>query len=211
MLFFLASLCAAYLVGAVPTGFLAGRLFKGVDVRQLGSGNLGATNVYRVVGAIPGLLVLIVDVAKGWLPVMFLAPVAAFGPSVKPEGAAILLGMAAVAGHIWNPFLQFQGGKGVATGLGVLLGLSRPAALATAAVWVAVVLMTRYVSVASIAAAMAAPFLLFFLEMPVLWILGSIGISLTVIARHRSNLLRLLHGEEHRVGTPQKSREGDSR
>jgi len=99
MLFFLASLCAAYLVGAVPTGFLAGRLFKGVDVRQLGSGNLGATNVYRVVGAIPGLLVLIVDVAKGWLPVMFLAPVAAFGPSVKPEGAAILLGMAAVAGH----------------------------------------------------------------------------------------------------------------
>lgn len=186
----IALLCGAYLLGAFPTGVLMGRLVKGVDVRRHGSGNVGATNVYRVVGKIPGLLVLLMDAAKGWFPVAVMAP----------EGLKILFGAAAVAGHIWNPFLQFQGGKGVATALGVLLGLDARVALATTAVWLLVALTSRYVSVASIAAALAAPFVMAFLGLPLGWIFGSIAVSLSIIARHRPNILRLLHGEEPRFG-----------
>ncbi len=184
-------LCAAYLLGSIPTGIWVGRL-KGIDVRRHGSGNVGATNVARVVGKIPGFMVLLVDVAKGWIPVTFLGE--------GHESLRILFGMAAVAGHIWNPFLQFQGGKGVATSLGVLLGLDPRVGLGTLLMWLGVVLITRYVSVASVVAALAAPFLMTFLGLPTLWILGGIGISLAVIARHRPNLLSLLHGQEHRFG-----------
>lgn len=185
----LALICAAYLLGSIPTGVLIGKL-KGIDVRKRGSGNVGATNVARVVGKLPGLLVLIVDVAKGWIPAALLPA----GPSLK-----ILLGMAAVAGHIWNPFLQFQGGKGVATALGVLWGLDPRVALGSTAVWIAAALATRYVSVASSAAALAAPFLMALLGLPTPWILGGIVVSLAIIARHRPNFLRLLHGEEHKI------------
>jgi len=187
---FLALLCGAYLLGAFPTGILMGRLVKGVDVRQHGSGNVGATNVYRVVGKLPGILVLLIDTAKGWFPVAVMAS----------DGTKIFFGVAAVVGHIWNPFLQFQGGKGVATALGVLLGLDARVAVGAVAVWLLVALATRYVSVASISAAVAAPFVMAFLGLPILWIFGGIAVSLAIIARHRSNILRLLHGEEHRFG-----------
>lgn len=186
-----ALLCAAYLLGSIPTGVLVGR-FKGIDVRRRGSGNVGATNVARVVGKVPGLLVLIVDVAKGWVPVAVLG---SWGPT-----STILLGMAAVAGHIWNPFLQFQGGKGVATAFGVLLGLDLRVAVGTLGVWIAAAAVTRYVSVASVSAALAAPFLMLFLGLPASWVLGAIGVGLAVMARHRPNFLRLIHGEEHRIG-----------
>ena len=187
----LALYCAAYLFGSIPTGVLVGRL-RGVDVRRQGSGNIGATNVARVVGRLPGLLVLIVDVAKGWIPVAVLG---SWVPVSK-----ILLGMAAVTGHVWNPFLQFQGGKGVATALGVLLGLDLRVALGTLGVWIAVAAVTRYVSVASVSAALAAPFLMLFFGLPTSWILGAIGVGLAIMARHRPNFLRLIHGEENRIG-----------
>lgn len=193
-------LCAAYLVGGIPTGLLVGRLFRGIDVREHGSGNLGATNVARVAGKVPGILVLVIDAAKGWLPVTLLYslwPVS--GMSAAPK-IQILLGLLAVAGHIWNPFLQFRGGKGVATSLGVLLGLDPRVAVGVFLIWLAVALTTRYVSAASVSAAMAAPFLMAFLGLPTSWILGGIGISMAVVARHRENLLRLLQGEEHRFG-----------
>ncbi len=200
MILFLGIFGASYLLGAIPTGLLVGRL-KGIDVRKQGSGNIGATNVARVVGKLPGLFVLLVDAAKGWLPVAVLAPLAVSSQGrVSPELVKVLLGVAAVAGHIWNPFLQFKGGRGVATSLGVLLGLDLRVGLAVLGVWLAVVWWTRYVSVGSVAAALAAPFLMMWMGLPTVGILGGIGISLAIIARHRPNILRLLHGEENRVG-----------
>ena len=196
-------LCGAYLLGSVPTGLLIGRLLKGVDVRQHGSGTVGATNVYRVVGKLPGLIVLLVDTVKGWFPVALLAGWSMqWGVTASADTVKILLGLAAVAGHIWNPFLQFKGGRGVATSLGVLLGLSPAVGLSTLAVWIIVVLFTRYVSIASVAAALAAPFLMAFFGLPTRWVLGGILVGLAVIARHRPNILRLLHGEEHQFGKP---------
>ena len=191
----LPALCLSYLIGSIPTGLLVGRLLAGVDVRRHGSGNVGATNVARVVGRLPGLFVLVVDVAKGWVPAALLPPAFGGGPAVP-----IALGMAVVAGHIWNPFLQLQGGKGVATALGVLFALDRRAAFGTVAVWLVVAAATRYVSLASLSAAMAAPLLMVVLDLPTLWTLGTVAVSLAVIARHRSNILRLLHREEHRIG-----------
>lgn len=191
---------ASYLIGGIPTGLIAGKIFGGIDVRRHGSGNLGATNVGRMVGKLPGFLVLVIDAAKGWVPVtLFYSFWAASWAGVTPK-FKIFLGVLAVAGHIWNPFLQFRGGKGVATSLGVLAGLDLRLAGGVCLIWLAVALVGRYVSVASISAAMAAPFLMAFWGLPISWILGGIGISLAVIARHRENLLRLLHGEEHRLG-----------
>lgn len=193
-------LCAAYLVGGIPTGLLMGRLFGGIDVRRYGSGNLGATNVARVMGKLPGLVVLCVDAAKGWIPVTVFYSLWVASGMTEAAAFRILLGMLAVAGHIWNPFLQFRGGKGVATGLGVLLGLDLRVAGAVFFVWLAAVVLSRYVSVASVMAAMAAPFLMAFLGDPTSWVLGGVGIALAVIARHRENMLRLMQGEEHRLG-----------
>ena len=193
-------LCAAYLIGSIPTGLWMGRLLKGVDVRRFGSGNVGATNVYRVVGKLPGLMVLLVDAAKGWVPVVLLAgPACGGGEGLGPESLKILLGMAAVAGHIWNPFLQFRGGRGVATGLGVLFALDPRVGACSLGVWLTTLVLTRYVSVASITAAFCAPFLILFLGHSTLWVLGGVAVSLAIIARHRPNLLRLLQGEEHRI------------
>lgn len=188
----LGAICLAYLLGAFPTGLLVGRWVGGVDIRRHGSGNVGATNVTRVIGQLPGLIVLGVDLAKGWLPVAMWAE--------KAHASAILLGMAAVAGHIWNPFLRFQGGKGVATGLGVLLALDWRVGLGCAVVWTAAVLWTRYVSVASSAAALAAPFWMVFWGLPISWVFGTMGVSLAILGRHRLNFLRLLQGEESRIG-----------
>lgn len=196
-------LCVAYLMGAIPTGLIAGKL-KGIDIRKQGSGNVGATNVYRVAGKLPGALVLIVDVAKGFLPVTLLTKWAvAMGiAGVSPDLFRILLGCAAVAGHIWNPFLQFSGGKGVATGAGVLFGLDFRVGLAAALIWALVMFLTRFVSVSSIASAFFAPFVMALLGLPTSCVLGGVFVGLAIIYRHRPNILRLLQGQEHRFGTP---------
>lgn len=198
------ALCFSYLLGAIPTGVLMGRLFQ-VDIRQKGSGNVGATNVARVLGKLPGLIVLAVDTAKGWIPAGWLAFRALQMGAAGGEWLPVGLGVAAVAGHLWNPFLKFQGGKGVATGLGVLLGLDARVGLLAAGVWLLVAVLTRYVSVASVSAAMAAPFLLLLFGHPSAWVLGGIAVSLAILARHRPNFLRLLHGEEHRIGSSRAS------
>ena len=201
MMILLAGICLAYLLGSIPTGVIAGRL-KGIDVRKAGSGNVGATNVTRVVGKLPGLIVLIVDILKGWFPVKILSSLLiGWGVAVSPDLMKILFGVAAVAGHIWNPWLEFKGGKGVATALGVLLALDPRVCLGAVAVWIIAAFLTRYVSVASSAAAIAAPFLMIFLNLPVSWTLGAIAVSLAILFRHRENYLRLLHREEHRIGS----------
>ncbi len=196
---FLGSLCTAFLLGSIPTGLWVARWAKGVDVRQLGSGNVGATNVARVVGKLPGALVLLVDTAKGWVPVTLLASQGLeWGVGVAPDTFRVLLGIAAVAGHIWNPFLQFRGGRGVATALGLLWGLDPLVGFGCLVVWILVAFTSRYVSVASISASLFAPFFMALLGAPTAWVLGGIAVSIAIIARHRENILRLLHGEENR-------------
>jgi acyl phosphate:glycerol-3-phosphate acyltransferase len=186
-----------YLVGSVPWGLLLARR-AGVDVRRAGSGNIGAANVARTVGARLGLLTLLADVAKGAVPVLA-ARVLVAGP-VAPAAA----GFAAFAGHLFPPALRFAGGKGVATALGVLLVLAPDAAAAALAVFALVFAASRRVSVASLAAAIAAPATAALLPHPTPTLLAALAMSSLVVLRHRENLARLRTGEEPRFDLPTK-------
>jgi glycerol-3-phosphate acyltransferase PlsY len=183
---------AGYLAGSIPTGYWLVRIFRGEDVRTVGSGNIGGTNVWRSYGRGLGLPVVLVDVAKGFVPAFVATQVA--GPL-----AGVLAGGAAMLGH-WRPlFLGFQrGGKMVATCGGALLGVAPIVAGACAVVWVALFLAARYASLASIGAAVALPFaaLLFGEPWPV--VAFSVGAGAGVFLLHRANIGRLLHGTEHR-------------
>ena len=201
MLVDLAGAVVAYLVGAFPTSYLMGRLVKGIDIRQHGSGNAGATNTARVVGTGPGLVVLLVDIGKGWGPVACLAPWVQHGGGwLSGETAQALFGFCAVCGHLWSPWLGFQGGKGVATATGVLLGLAPPVAGLAAVVWLAVAATTRYVSVSSIAAVTVVPVLMALTARPLSWVMVSAVLCVLIVAKHRVNLVRLLRHEESRLG-----------
>jgi glycerol-3-phosphate acyltransferase PlsY len=187
----------AFLLGSIPTGYLVARA-QGVDIRQHGSGNIGATNVFRTLGKPLGILVFFLDALKGF---------AAVGLALRLGGgsdwAGIIAAVAAIAGHNYTPWLGFKGGKGIATSAGVLLALMPLAVLAIAAVWGAVFFTTRYVSLASIAAAAALP-----VAVAALWFGGRGGnpplvgfavlIAALAIWRHRTNIQRLLAGTEHR-------------
>lgn len=184
---------AAYLLGSVPSGFIFGRLV-GVDVRRTGSGNIGATNVARVLGKGVGLLTLIADVAKGLVPVLL-----ARWLSMEDW---LIAGIAAAAflGHLYPVFLRFQGGKGVATALGAMLAIAWPATLVLVFVFAGVVLSSRRVSLASITAATAAPFVLWALFYPPAFIALGMFLASMIILRHRDNISRLLAGSEPRFG-----------
>jgi glycerol-3-phosphate acyltransferase PlsY len=192
----------AYVSGSLPFGLWVGRLARGVDIRTLGSGNLGATNVYRTLGPGLGLLTLLLDVAKGALPV-WLLPRAGFAAAF-PGGAewcALAVGLAVVAGHIWTFLAGFRGGKGVATTVGVLLALAPAACGVFALVFVLVVALTRFISLGSTLGAVAFAVSLAFLapggaRSPT-FLLGAL-LALLVVLRHRDNLRRLLRGEERR-------------
>jgi glycerol-3-phosphate acyltransferase PlsY len=187
-------LCAgAFLLGAIPFGFLAGKL-KGIDLREHGSGNIGATNTLRVLGAGPGVAVLLLDVLKGCLPALLAQRL-----SLSPwwvMGA----GLAAILGHTFSPFLRFKGGKGVATSLGVLVGLSPAVAGLSLLVFLLVVLATRYVSLGSLLAAVAQAVLFFVLSEELPYRLFGVLAALFVIAKHRSNIERLRNGRESKFG-----------
>lgn len=188
---------ASYLIGAVPFALLIGRL-QGVDIRKVGSGNVGATNVFRSVGKGLGVLTFACDVLKGFLPA-FLFPI--WFPVVHAaENVGLLYGCAAIAGHNWPVYLRFKGGKGVATSAGVLLGVAPPAVGIGLAVWIVVYALARYVSLASIAGALAIPGASWWLYGAENWILPSVltALGLLVIWRHRTNIQRLLNGTEHR-------------
>ncbi|MGH7526277.1 MAG: glycerol-3-phosphate 1-O-acyltransferase PlsY [Gemmatimonadales bacterium] len=193
----LAWLVASYLVGAIPTSYLAGRLFRGIDLRRHGSKNLGATNLYRVLGWRFAIPVGLFDVAKGAIPVLL------FAPQVSTSQVfALGCGIAAVVGHVFSVFLRFKGGKGVATAAGVMLGLT-PAALGVSAlVWLVLVYLTGYVSLGSIVSAAVFPVAVYLLEHPdrpeILWIDAAVAAG--IIWMHRSNIQRLLRGTENRFG-----------
>jgi glycerol-3-phosphate acyltransferase PlsY len=190
-------LLASYLLGAIPTSYLAGRLLRGIDLREHGSRNLGATNLYRVLGWRYALPVGLFDAAKGLIPVLV------FAPRVSPsELFALVCGLTAVLGHVFSVFVGFRGGKGVATAAGVMLGLT-PAALGAAlAVWIVLVYFTGYVSVGSIVAAAVFPLAVIVLDPPsqplVLWL--DIAVAAAIIWFHRGNIKRLLNGTESRFG-----------
>lgn len=190
-------LVASYLLGAVPTSYLAGRLVRGIDLREHGSRNLGATNLYRVLGWRYAIPVGLLDAAKGFVPVV------AFAPRVSASDLfALVCGLTAVLGHVFSVFVGFKGGKGVATAAGVMLGLA-PVALAVAAgVWVALVFATGYVSLGSIAAAAVFPLAVLVLDPPaqagMLWL--DVAAAAAIIWFHRGNIQRLLKGTENRFG-----------
>jgi glycerol-3-phosphate acyltransferase PlsY len=225
MVFWIASaagLAIAYLFGATPTGYLAGKLLSGIDIREHGSKSTGATNVLRTLGKWPALAVLLVDVLKGaaaivfarwfysWLPTL---------PSVTPPAtldlqsfvpwAVCLAGLAALLGHSRSIWLNFAGGKSAATGLGVLLAMSWPVGLGAAAVFAVVLASLRIVSLGSMLAALTAIALVCVLDQPLPYRLLVIAGGIYVIMLHRANIQRLLAGTEPRLG--QSKREADVR
>ncbi len=191
MKWILGAVCA-YLLGAIPFGYLIGRL-KGIDIRRYGSGNVGFTNVWRTLGIGPAALVLAGDIGKGWLS-------AFLGFQLLGEAGALFCGLMAILGHTFSCFLHFKGGKGVATGAGVLLYLSPLTFLGCAVVLVALCAVTRYMSVGSICAALLAPVFLYLTGAPKIYILGISAAALYVIFLHIPNIRRLCNGTENKIG-----------
>ncbi|MBI4879851.1 MAG: glycerol-3-phosphate 1-O-acyltransferase PlsY [Planctomycetes bacterium] len=205
---FVAALCVSYLVGSIPCGYLAARA-KGVDLRAVGSGNLGATNVGRALGKGWGVAVFTLDFLKGLLPVVLGGLLLVDGGLVpwSRDAVAVALGAAAVAGHVFPVWLGFRGGKGVATSAGFLAGVCWPAVLISGGVWFVALKSTRYVSLSSMLAAVAFPvvFVLYagaraaFGERLPVTALGVL-LAAAILILHRANIGRLLRGAEHRVG-----------
>ena len=199
----------SYLAGAIPFGLIVARA-RGVDIRRVGSGNIGATNVFRCVGRTWGLLTFALDFLKGFLPAFILPAVARRWAPEAPVGfLPLLCGCMAVIGHTWPVYLKFRGGKGMATGAGALLGIAPAVMLIGIIAWIAVFLVTRYVSVASILAALAivaASWLLADGHLAVPAALTAMGAI--VIWRHRSNIARLRAGTEHRFEFSRKKQQG---
>lgn len=191
----LAAVVAAYLIGAVPIGFLVARLFGVADIRHHGSGNIGMTNVLRTLGRGPAVVTLVGDVAKGFAAVAAASAIGRGDPRVAAAAA-----VAAVVGNCWSVFLGFRGGKGVATGLGALLNLVPWATAPAALVWLAVVASFRYVSLASITAALCVPVGAVLLGYPWASAVAALAVSVVVVVRHRDNIARLLSGSERRLG-----------
>ena len=188
-----------YLLGSFPSGYLAGRWCAGVDIRQLGSGSTGATNVLRQVGKVPALVVFVVDVFKGSAAVILSRALLGSGA----YGWLVAAGLAALAGHIWPIWLGWKGGKAVATGFGMLLGLVPAVGLACLGVFLTSLAVSRIVSISSVLAAAALPLLMAGAGAPGAYFGLGVVAAVMVIWRHRTNLARLLKGEEPRLGQKQ--------
>ena len=193
MLVIILLIFVAYVIGSVPTGYLLGKL-RGVDVRTIGSGNVGATNVARAVGKSQGIITLIADAAKGYLPVFTALQLGQDSLTVA------LTAIAAFLGHLYPLFLNFRGGKGVATGFGALLALAPMATLVLVVVFALTAVATRIVSLGSLATAVAAPLSLWLFHQPPVIVAMGCLLGAMVIIRHRANIRRLLAGTEPRFG-----------
>lgn len=197
-----ASLLLAFLLGSLPTAFVMGKL-KGIDIRTVGSGNVGATNAFRVLGKAAGIACLLIDAFKGWLPAMIFSTSAWRPEAMSRPVWMIVVGLAAIAGHSFSPWIGFKGGKGVATSLGVFLAVAPVPMLICLAVGIAIIAGTGYVSLASITGAALLPILMIVLPgrdgraWPAIILAAALGAF--VIWRHRANIKRLLAGTENRI------------
>lgn len=207
---YLITVVIAYVLGSIPFGFVLVKLFRGEDVRATGSGNIGATNVARTGSKGLAIATLALDALKGMAAVAFAAALShtnfnycSDGPCIEPTRLMALAALAAVLGHIFPVWLKFKGGKGVATALGVFLVLFPKAILISLAIFILVVMLTRYVSLGSILAAMAFPVAAYFLSTTD-WqaLLPACLISLIVVIKHHANIGRLISGNENRFGSP---------
>ncbi|MEN9242288.1 MAG: glycerol-3-phosphate 1-O-acyltransferase PlsY [Thermostichus sp. DG02_3_bins_51] len=189
----LLAIIGGYFLGSIPTGYWVGLRWGGIDIRTQGSGSTGATNVLRTLGRGPALLVLLVDTLKG-------AAAVALGWALGSPWWVVLAALLAVIGHSRSCWLGFQGGKSVATSLGILLAMAWPVALATFGVWLLGLAFTRIVSFSSILAAVAAPVLMWVTAQPLPYLLFALAGGVYVIATHRRNIERLLAGSEPRIG-----------
>ncbi len=195
---------ASFIIGSIPTSLVVSKL-KGIDIRKEGSGNVGATNVLRSVGKLAAIFTLIVDIAKGVIPVTLLA--AYFFDAEAPVSADVLkalFGLSAISGHVWSVFLKFRGGKGVATSCGVLAILLPKPFLAGAVVFVTSVVLTKYVSVGSLLMMMTIPVIAALCGTDIVRIILSVTICIIVSYRHKDNIRRLLSGKESKIGGPKK-------
>lgn len=195
----------AYLLGSFPTGYLAGRLLKGIDIRDEGSGSIGATNVLRTLGKGPAVVVLLVDVLKGVAAILLIRAFYAFAPAelIPANWEPWLVagaGLAALLGHSKPVWLNFKGGKSVATSLGILLTMCWQVGLGTLGVFAVVLAFSRIVSLSSISGAIAVTFLMIFLKQPLAYQLFAGAAGIYVVLRHRSNIQRLLVGTEPQLG-----------
>lgn len=196
-------LLAAYVIGSIPTSYLFGRR-AGTDLREVGSGNLGATNVMRVLGARAAVPVAVIDIAKGFVPAWFF-------PLWDGSGYASLsvaYGACAIIGHVWSLFLRFKGGKGVATAGGATLAVAPLAAITAVLAWLGILLITRVASLASLVAASLVPLVAYVSDSTPEVVTWCAGVAILVWWTHRANIVRLRHGEEPRFKRPLSKAEG---
>lgn len=196
----------SYLIGSMPTAYIFGRLLKGIDIRNFGSGNVGATNALRVLGKGAGITVLVIDILKGFLAVVFLGDLVVLKVTFIPEETLrLILGLCCILGHNWTIFLRFKGGKGIATTFGVLLGLAIKIAGLKSILglviltWILIFVIARIVSVASVLTAISLPVYMIIFKQSNALILLSVLLCIIVILRHKSNLKRAFQGKEPRL------------
>lgn len=206
MLWTVTALLASYLLGSIPTAYLFGRMLKGIDIRKVGSGNVGATNAMRALGKGPGIMVLALDILKGLFAVVFLGNYFADKPVLwQAQNLRIFMGLCCICGHNWTIFLRFKGGKGIATSFGVLLGLALKINGLNIIIgililtWLTVFFTSRIVSLSSIIAALALPASCVFFSLPGPMIAISLVLCVFVIIRHKANLQRIFQGKEPRL------------
>jgi glycerol-3-phosphate acyltransferase PlsY len=195
-------LVASYFLGSLPTGYLAGKA-RGIDIRTVGSGNIGATNAFRILGKPAGTVVLLIDAFKGfaaarWMPL--LAIQFFFNAAPHREGLAMAAGVGVILGHNFTCWLKFKGGKGIATSAGVVLAWAALACLTALALWILVFMATKFVSVASIAAALVLPVAVWYFDRSLAMTAVMAGLSALAIYKHKANIQRLLDGTEPRAG-----------
>ncbi len=201
---YILTVLAAYLLGSIPTGFLVAKA-RGIDIRTVGSGNIGATNVFRQLGTPAGIFVLLVDALKGWVAVVLVSKLMAKwlypeADELTREWLAIVAAIAAILGHNYTCWLHFKGGKGIATSAGVLVALVPLALLIILGIWTVVFAMTRYVSLASICGSFALPFAAWLTRQSRSMIFVTAVMAALAIYKHKANISRLLNGTENRIG-----------
>lgn len=182
-----------YLLGCIPSGLIVGKFFCNVDIRNYGSKNIGTTNMFRILGPKPAIVVLLADMAKGMLAVFFAQYL------VGDTSSLLLGGIMSIVGHNYPVFLGFKGGRGVATGLGVICVLMPKVTLIVFSVWAVIVFITRYVSLGSVVAATLVPILAWYFEYPWLFCLFSLLAAAFIVIRHKENIERLLKGTESKI------------